>query len=61
VNSPALATETLIASGPNSAAGEIGTVERRARPARAVWFLVGWLVMSATIIAIAGIVVGRYF
>ncbi len=28
---------------------------------RAVWFLTGWLAVSMTLIAIAGIVIARYF
>ena len=60
MNSPALATEPLIPGGTQSA-HEIRTVGPNATSPRAVWFLVGWLAVSATIIAIAGIVVGKYF
>lgn len=61
VNAPTLATDLLAADPGQAPADTPVTIHSHAGSARAVWFLTGWLAVSATIIAIAGVVIAKYF
>lgn len=60
-NSAALAAEALVVSHPHSRVGRNTTIRTRRRYTRSVWLLVGWLVVSMSMIAGAGGVVALYF
>jgi hypothetical protein len=60
-NSAALAAEALRVSHPYPKAGPRKTTGPRRRHTRSVWLLVGWLVVSVSMIAGAGGVIAKYF
>ncbi len=45
----------------NASTSEHRTTDARVRPTNALWLLLGWLAVSATIITAAGIVIAMYF
>lgn len=47
--------------GHASNTSERRTIDARVRPTNALWLLLGWLAMSATIITAAAIVIAKYF
>ena len=60
-NSNALAAEALVASHPHPKAGQHKATATQRRHTRSVWLLVGWLVVSVSMIAGAGGVIAKYF
>jgi hypothetical protein len=60
-NSSTLAAEALAVDHPHSGIGRRPTRGPRRRHTRSVWLLVGWLVVSMSMIASAGGVVALYF
>ena len=60
-NSSALAAEALAVSHPHSGIRRRPTGGPRRRHTRSIWLLVGWLVVSMSMIAGAGGVVALYF
>ena len=59
-NSTTLAAEALVVRHPRPKAGQRMTPGRR-RHTRSIWLLVGWLVVSVSMIACAGGVIAKYF
>ncbi len=60
-NSTALAAEALVVRHPPARAGRGKATGIRRRQTRSVWLLVGWLVVSVSMIAGAGGVIAVYF
>jgi hypothetical protein len=60
-NSAALAAEALVVNHPRPRVDRNTTIRTRRRNTRSVWLLVGWLVVSVSMIAGAGGVIAKYF